>query len=89
VDLGMARLHLRIEPDFLCDVASIGTVDHIRVLRRALGIKLGEAKSYVDRCVFDRETVIIEMASRAMADALARELAALPGPARVKVTVED
>ena len=51
-------------PSSLEGVLAIGTIDDIRVLQRELGLGLGAAKALVDRCVFDGETVAIEVPSR-------------------------
>jgi hypothetical protein len=85
----VATLRLRIEPEFLAEVVSVGTIDHIRVMRDALGLTLGNAKELVDRCVFGREVVTIEFGSREAAEATAKKLASLPGPAIVLVEVLD
>lgn len=67
----MASIVLRIEPD-LCGPFSVGTVAVIKSLQSALGLGLDEAADYVNRCVFDGETVEIpapslETAERAIA----------------------
>lgn len=67
----MASVVLRIEPD-LCGPFSVGTVGVIKALQSALGLGLDEAADYVNRCVFDGETVEIpapsvEVAERAIA----------------------
>lgn len=85
----MPKVHLRVVPEFLAPTPiSVGTIDHIRVIQRSLGISLREAKAYVDRCVFDGETVVLSVSSYATAEALVRDLQALGGPARVDARLE-
>ena len=54
----MATVHLNVEPVF-CGPASVGTVELIKLVRERFGLSLAEAKAYVDRCVFDGETVAL------------------------------
>lgn len=54
----MASIVLSIEAD-LCGPFSVGTVRVIQSLQRELGLGLDEAADYVNRCVFDGETVEI------------------------------
>lgn len=67
----MASIILSIEAD-LCGPVSVGTVSVIQLLRTELDLGLNEASEYVNRCVFDGETVEIpapslEAAQRALA----------------------
>jgi hypothetical protein len=62
----MVEVVLSIEPD-LCGPFSVGTVGVIRLLSRELDLELFEACEYVNRCVFDGETVVIPAPSEASA----------------------
>ncbi len=83
----MATVHLRVEPTF-CGPASIGTVELIELLRKRLDLPLADAKSFVDRCVFDGESVAISVPTNDFAFAFAEEIGALPSPARYHARVE-
>jgi hypothetical protein len=63
----VASIVLRIEPD-LCGPFSVGTVGVIKSLQSALGLELDEAADYVNRCVFDGETVEIPAPSVEVAE---------------------
>lgn len=78
----MPILRIRIEPEF-CGPVSVGTIAPVKVLCEELGIRLGEAKEYIDRCVFGGETVDIEVESAELARSIADKLNATPPPAKV------
>jgi hypothetical protein len=63
----VASIILSIEPD-MCGPVSVGTVSVIQLLRAELDLGLKEAMEYVNRCVFDGETVEIPAPSREAAD---------------------
>jgi hypothetical protein len=73
----VASIVLRIEPD-LCGPVSVGTVGVIQSLQNALGLGLDEAADYVNRCVFDGETVEIPAPSVEDAERAIRLLAQSP-----------
>ena len=73
----MASIVLRIEPD-LCGAFSVGTVAVIKSLASALGLGLDEAADYVNRCVFDGETVEIPAPSVEAAERTVALLARSP-----------
>lgn len=80
-------IHLRIEPVF-CSPASVGTVGLIKLVSKRFGLPLAEAKSLVDRCVFDGETVAIVTATDQLATEFAQEVSALESPAKYHVDIE-
>jgi ribosomal protein L7/L12 len=82
----MHVVQLEIRPHFV-GPASVGTVAAVKVLRRYLGAAMGEAKSLVDRAVFDGDRVEIRVDDADAAEALAGELNALPGPAHFEAVV--
>ncbi|GMV14391.1 MAG: hypothetical protein HS104_19680 [Polyangiaceae bacterium] len=83
----MSCVRLSIEPD-LCGPVSVGTVKVIRVVERTLELSLGEALRYVNRSVFDGETVCIPAPSPAAAAACVAELDALRTGASVRAHAE-
>ncbi len=85
----MSCVSLSIEPD-LCGPVSVGTVKVIRLLEQQLGLSLGEALAYVNRSVFDGETVRIPAPSPAAAAACVAALTALQtGPSLQARAEED
>jgi hypothetical protein len=62
---------------------SVGTITPVKVLRDELGIRPGEAKEYIDCCVFGGEVVDIEVASTELAESIADKLNATRPPAKV------
>ena len=82
----MPILRICIEPEF-CGPVSVGTIAPVKVLREELGIRLGEAKEHIDRCVFGGETVDIEIESVELARSIADKLNATPPPAKVRAEV--
>jgi hypothetical protein len=74
---------MRIEAD-LCGPVSVGTVGVIKLLRDRLALDLRTANEYVDRCVFDGESVVIPAPSLEAAEGVVTALAAHP---RVHATV--
>ena len=82
----MSTIHLRIEPVF-CGPASVGTVELIKVLRDRFELSLPEAKAYVDRCVFNGETVALVASTHEAAAEFAREVNAVASPARFHVEI--
>lgn len=83
----MASVSLSIEPD-LCGPVSVGTVAVILVIRERLGQSLADAASFVNRAVFDGETVSIPAPSAAAAVECAAALTALSTPAKVQARAE-
>lgn len=84
----MAKLCLCIEPD-MCGPVSVGTVAVIRVLEHELGLALGEALGWVDRAVFEGETVSVPAPSPEAAARCARRLSDLRSGARVTASVAE
>ena len=82
----MPILRIRIRPELRGPV-SVGTITPVKVLRDELGISIGEAKAYIDRCVFGGEVVEIEVESEELARAVAQKLDATPPPAKVYAEV--
>jgi hypothetical protein len=80
----MATVHLRIEPD-LCGPVSVGTVRVIRLLCDCLALSLSDAVGYVNRAVFDGETVSIATPSAEAAERFLRDARALRTPAKLHV----
>ena len=83
----MATVHLSVEPVF-CGPVSVGTVELIKLVRERFGLSLAEAKAYVDRCVFDGESLAFVTSSTEAAAEFAREVGALESPAKFRVRVE-
>jgi len=84
----MSAVRLSIQPE-LCGGMSVGTVKVIRLVSRHGHLSLGEAKDFVDRCVFDGETVSIPMPSAEDASLLVDALKALPVVPKIEVSIED
>lgn len=84
----MPRIVLTIEAD-LCGPMSIGTVAVIRALSKHLDLALSEANEFVDRCVFDGETVTLPAPTRARAEALLSELGQLRAARRIRASIAD
>jgi ribosomal protein L7/L12 len=82
----MPILRIRIEPKS-CGPVSVGTIAPVKVLREELGIRLAEAKEYIDRAVFGGEVVDIEVESTEIAESIAEKLNATPPPAKVVAEV--
>ncbi|ANM29534.1 hypothetical protein ABI59_07975 [Acidobacteria bacterium Mor1] len=82
------KVLLEIEGEF-CGPANRGTVRHIQVLREVLGVSLAQAKELVDRCVFEGETVKIEIESEAAATRLIAQLEDLENPPRTRAWIDQ
>ena len=82
----MATVHLSVEP-VLWGPMSFGTVELIKVVRARFGLQLGEAKAFIDRCVFEGEVVSFAVPIEE-AKAFAREVGGLKSPAKFHVWVE-
>jgi hypothetical protein len=74
----IASVSLRIDPHFIAST-SFGTIAHIEILREECGLGVAAAKAIVDRCVFDGETVVLEVDAKRAAR-LVERLAAVPSP---------
>ena len=84
----MATLTLSIEAD-LCGPISIGTVGVIRALMAHLGCSISEAEALVDRCVFNGESVVIELPTRTTATALVAALSLTAAAPRINTLITD
>ena len=84
----MAVVRLAIDSE-LCGPISIGTVAVVRLLHEHLGLSIDAATACVDRCVFDTETLHLELPSREAAERLVRALTALPSATRISARVES
>lgn len=84
----VTKIVLTIEGDF-CGPMSIGTVAVIRAIEKRLGLSLSEANGFVDRCVFERETVTLAAPTRAAAEALLAEFSQLPAASRIHASIAD
>ncbi len=84
----MSAVQLSIRAE-LCGPVSVGTVKVIRLISHHGHLGLSAAKNFVDRCVFDGETVSIPMPSREDASLLVQALSSLPDVPRIEATVED
>ncbi|MFC4314431.1 DUF4375 domain-containing protein [Steroidobacter flavus] len=82
----MATVRLSIEPVFW-ESTSVGTVEIIKLVQLHAGVDLGEAKRFVDRCVFDGEAVAIPLPSHESAESFIRAVSSLPGPAKMQATL--
>jgi ATP-grasp domain, R2K clade family 2 len=72
-------IRIKARPEF-CGPVSVGTVEPIKVLRDALNLTLAEAKSVIDKAVFDGEVARVLTGSEREARTVARQLAdAAPG----------
>lgn len=85
--LAPVRVELRIEAD-VCGPISVGTVAVIRVVAEAAELTLDEATLLVDRAVFDGESVELALASHEAAEALVRQLDALPAGRRIRTAIK-
>lgn len=83
----MATLELSIEATML-GPASVGTIDHIHVLRSVGRLSLSQAKRVIDRCV-GGEVVQVAFETPELAAQVAAALNALPAAPRTKATVRD
>jgi hypothetical protein len=79
---------LRIEPE-LCGPFSVGTVAVIELVREHFELGLGSAAAYVNRCVFDGETVDIPAPSTLAAARFLIAIAGLPPVPRVVATLKS
>ena len=86
--LTMSAVRLSIEPE-LCGPVSIGTVAVIRLVAQHARLSLSEAARFVDRCVFEGETVSIPTPSSEEAELLVRALGALPLVPKIHASVEE
>ena len=77
------KLSIRIEPEF-CDGFSIGTVEIIKLIREELNLSLTEAKAYIDRCVFEGETVLVLIPTGIDAESLLTKIQELETPAKIE-----
>ena len=68
---------------------SVGTVRVIRLVSQHAHLALSEAAEFVDRCVFEGETVSIPTPSAEDAASLVRALGSLPDVPRIEASVED
>jgi hypothetical protein len=84
----MSSVRLSIEPE-LCGPVSVGTVRVIRLVSEHAHLALGEAMGFVDRCVFEGETVSIPTPSLEDAASLVRALSSLPAVPKIEASVED
>jgi hypothetical protein len=84
----MSAVRLSIEPQF-CGTVSVGTVRVIRLVSQHAHLALAEATGFVDRCVFDGETVSIPTPSPEDAASLVRALSSLPEVPKVDAFVVE
>ena len=84
----MSAVCLSIDPQ-ICGSVSVGTVKVSRLLGEYGHLTLSEATDFVDRCVFDGETVSIPMPSRDDASLLVQALRSLPTVPKIEASVED
>jgi hypothetical protein len=84
----MSVVRLSIQPQ-ICGSVSVGTVAVIRLVSRHARLPLSEAAVFVDRCVFDGETVSIPTPSSEAAVSLVRALEALPEVPKVEASILD
>jgi len=84
----MSAVRLSIQPQ-LCGQMSVGTVAVIRLVSQHAHLGLSEATEFVDRCVFDGETVSIPTPSSEDAASLVRALGTLPVVPKIEASVED
>jgi hypothetical protein len=84
----MPAVRLSIQPE-MCGSVSIGTVAVIRLVSRYANVGLAEAAEFVDRCVFDGQTVSIPIPSVEEAELLVRALRSLPAVPKVDAAVEN
>src|SRR5690242_10748232 len=81
----MSAVRLSIQAQ-LCGPISVGTVKVIRLVSEHARLTLSEAAKFVDRCVFDGETVLIPMPSPEAASLLVDALRALPEVPRIEAS---
>jgi len=84
----MTSVRLSIQPE-LCGPVSVGTVRVIRLVSQHANLSIAEATEFVDRCVFDGETVSIPVRSPEDAATLVRALGSLPNVPKIDVSVEE
>ncbi len=84
----MSSVRLSIQAQ-LCGPVSVGTVTVIRLVGQHAHLAVREAKEFVDRCVFDGETVSIPMPSLEDASLLVHALRLLPEVPKIETSVED
>jgi hypothetical protein len=84
----MAAVRLSIQAQ-LCGSMSVGTVKVIRLVSQHAHLGLSEAMEFVDRCVFEGETVSIPMPSSEDASLLVQALRSLPEVPKIEASVED
>src|SRR5262249_31270791 len=84
----MSSVRLSIQPE-LCGPVSVGTVKVIRLVGQHAQLGLPEAAAFVDRCVFDGETVSIPMPSTEKAASLVRALRSLPTVPKIEASIEE
>jgi hypothetical protein len=72
----------------MCGPVSIGTVAVIRLVSRHAHVGLAEAANFVDRCVFDGQTISIPISSAEEAELLVRALRSLPAIPKIEAVVE-
>lgn len=84
----MATVALTIEPEF-CGPVSMGTVAVIRALTAHLGLSVGEAEAFVDRCVTAGERVAIPAPTRLAAEALLSAFQRVPAAPRIHAVILD
>ncbi|MBK1856590.1 hypothetical protein JO972_16620 [Verrucomicrobiaceae bacterium 5K15] len=80
------KIRFSVDPKF-CGPVSIGTLDLIRLIMDRCCLGLGDAKSLVDRAVFDGETVELHVPRDCDAANLLEDMKNLDGPARVNAEV--
>jgi len=80
------KLSIRIEPE-LCYGVSFGTVEIIKLIRKRLNLGLAEAKTYVDRCVFDGETVFISIPTGVDTEKLLFDIRELETPVKIEAVI--
>jgi hypothetical protein len=83
----MSSVRLSIQPQ-LCGSVSVGTVRVIRLVSEHAHLPLSEAMNFVNRCVFDAETVSIPTPTPQDAASLVRALCALPEVPKIEASVE-
>ena len=82
------KIQMSITPK-MCGPVSCGTVGLIKLLRSSLGLSLGEAKGYVDKCIFDREQVEIPVPDDVSAEDMVIKISKLETPAIFDVKVTE
>ncbi len=82
------KLALKIHP-VMVEGISVGKVEIIKLLRQRLNLSLTDAKSYVDRCVFNEETVLIPIPVDFEIETLLIEIRGLETPAKIEALVVE